>query len=310
MKNKLIFRIIGALASALIIVSVFVPFVSVTGYTTSLWESFSITNSQYLPIMIVIFGVIGVIFFSLNVKTEFAYMSTGAITFFVVMQTIDILNQGVFNTLGIGYYLLCLGALLTGVMAFLTNLKSNKKIKEVSTDVPVNEPRVLDQIDKLYNDQTMTQDEISPIQPIDNVVDPIPIQPVYNVEEQLQKNIVTEEVSVEPQVIPTPSVQSVEPIKQEPLVEKVQESVQINNPQVELQPVNPVLQQFIQPENTVVQNISTPEVTPKPTVEEQPIMKPEISPEPINTNPVLNEFINPRSNIEPQKSNDLDIFNQ
>ena len=121
MKNKLIFRIIGALASALIIVSVFIPFISVTGYSTSLWESYKIINSLYLPIMIIVFGAIGALFFALNIKTEFAYMSTGAIIFFLVMQTIDVLNQGLFNTLSIGYYLLALGAILTGIMSFLTN---------------------------------------------------------------------------------------------------------------------------------------------------------------------------------------------
>ena len=127
MKKNILFRIFGALASALIIVSVFVPFVNVTGYSPSLWETFEITNSIYLPIMIIVFGAIGVLLFSLNVKTEFAYMSTGAITFFIVMRTIDILDQGAFASLSYGYYFLIAGALLTGFMAFVTNLKSTKK---------------------------------------------------------------------------------------------------------------------------------------------------------------------------------------
>ena len=151
MKNKLIFRILGALASALIIVSVFVPFVSVTGYSPSLWETYELTNSLYLPIMIIVFGAIGVIFFALNIKTEFAYMSVGAIFFFAIMQTIDILDQGVFNTLSVGYYFLVIGALLTGIMAFLTNLKSKKKVEVVEEVKKEEEASMIDQIDKLYN---------------------------------------------------------------------------------------------------------------------------------------------------------------
>ena len=123
MNKKLILRILGAIFSALIIVGVFVPFVSVTGYTQSLWGVYSSVNTLYLPIMLIVFGAIGVIFFSLNFKTEFAYMSTGAVLFFVVMQTIDVLDQGTFSTLSVGYYFLAIGAIATGVIAFLSNLK-------------------------------------------------------------------------------------------------------------------------------------------------------------------------------------------
>ena len=63
MKNKLVFRILGALASALIIASVFIPFVSVTGYSQSLWETHSAVGTIYLPIMLIVFGVVGVFVF-------------------------------------------------------------------------------------------------------------------------------------------------------------------------------------------------------------------------------------------------------
>ena len=67
MKNRLVFRIIGALASALIIVSVFIPFISTTGFTQSLWEANKLINALYLPIMIIVFGSIGVLVFSTNI---------------------------------------------------------------------------------------------------------------------------------------------------------------------------------------------------------------------------------------------------
>ena len=335
MKSKLIFRILGALASALIIVSVFIPFVSVTGYTTSLWESFEVADSLYLPIMIIVFGAIGVVFFALNIKTEFAYMSTGAITFFLVIETIDILNQGMFDTLSLGYYFLAVGAILTGVMAFLTNLKPNKKNEKVVTVKQAEEPSMLDQIDKLYNDQSVAQTEISPIQPVNTVVEPILVQPLETVSPVVEQ--------ITPVVQEQPVEQVVQPIINEPINPVIPEqtnAVQIESQAIELpveQPVNPVLQDL--PVNPVVQEFSNEVSAPNPVVQEfsntalqanepinpvmlsqtfeqqpvpqvnQPVL-PEMD-EPISTNPVLQEFSNLGSTVVPQSnSNELDIFGQ
>jgi len=327
MKNKLIFRILGALASALIIVSVFVPFVSVTGYSPSLWQTYEVTNSLYLPIMIIVFGVIGVIFFALNIKTEFAYMSVGAITFFVIIQTIDIIDQGVFNTLSVGYYLLVVGALLTGIMAFLTNLKQKNKVLAIQATTKEEAPSVIDQIDKLYNEQTSTQNEISPIQPVDNVIEPIPVQPVEMVSQVqpveqeapiIEEQPVPQATSFET-VMPTPAVepqQQVSPVQPEvvPVQESVAPSVEVQpieqvTPIIEEQPVsetnsfetvtvvepqqsiNPVLQEFNQPTaNPVVQEFSTPEFTPNSVVQE--FSTPQVNQQSTNI-PVMPEPVNP-----------------
>lgn len=266
MKNKLIFRMLGALASALIITAVFIPFVDVTGYSPSLWETYELTNSLYLPIMIIAFGAIGVIFFALNVKTEFAYMSVGAITFFIVIRTIDILDQDAFNSLSIGYYSLVIGTFLTGLMAFLTNLKSKRKV-EVIEETKKEESSVLEQIDKLYNEQSTTsENEITPIQPIDTIVQPLPIQPLETVVpvEPIVEEKIVEEVAVTP-------VEEVEPKENIEVIQKtISEPVQVVNEQV---PVNPVLQEFSIP-NTVVADESQ-------IVVEQPV------------NPVLQEFNTP-----------------
>ena len=297
MSKKIIFRIIGALASALIIVSVFVPFINVTGYTTNLWESFETTKSLYLPIMIIVFGAIGVIFFALNIKTEFAYMSTGAISFFVIMRTIDILNQGTFHTLSIGYYFLVIGAVLTGIMAFLTNLKTKEKAKDVVPAMQSTETTMLDQIDKLYNDQVSTQTEISPIQPVDSVVTSIPVQPIEQVISQqlpIEQPQPLDQVQVNQIMQPTQQVQPV------PQVEAMQ------------QPVNPVLQEFAMPiSNPVIQEFSTPQMNQQSLIQERPVSVPISTPtqaieEPVKVNPVINEFTN--SSVAPQQSNDLDIF--
>lgn len=134
MNKNFMYRMIGAIASALIIVSVFIPFVKVTGFSQSLWQEFS-EQSVYLPILIIIFGVIGVIFFALNFKTEFAYATAGGVSFYIIMRTIDIINQNVFNTLSIGYYFLIIGTLLTAIMAFLCNKDSKDNMEMAEANV-------------------------------------------------------------------------------------------------------------------------------------------------------------------------------
>ena len=247
MKDKLIFRILGALASALIIVSVFIPFVNVTGYSFSLWGSNMETNSLYLPIMIIVFGVIGVIFFSLNIKTEFAYMSTGAITFFLVVQTIDILDQGVFNTLGIGYYCMVLGTFLTGLMAFLMNLRGKEKIKNIANEAVAETqgPSILAQIDGLYSNENNLS-AVQPIQPVPTVDMSQPIQPVPTVD-------------MNQPIEPVPTVDMSQPIQPAPLVDMNQPIVPLEPPQALSVPqVNPVIEQFSQPSFTSpVQDFST-----------------------------------------------------
>ena len=286
MKNKLIFRILGALASALIIVSVFIPFVSVTGYTTSLWESFELTNSLYLPIMIIVFGAIGVIFFALNIKTEFAYMSTGAILFFLIMQTIDILNQNLFKTLSIGYYFLALGAILTGIMAFLTNLKSKNKQEKQETVLQATEPSMLDQIDKLYNEQTSVQNEISPMQTVDNLVQPIPVQsietiaPVQPIEQAIP---IVEEQSI-PEVTPVQQVSTMETVQPQQIEQEPVQSIPV-------EPLNPVIQEFAQPINPTVQEFTNQESVQNPVVQEFTTQ------EPIQNQTIEN--FEPQTNMQP-----------
>ena len=172
MDKKLIYRIIGAVASALIIVAVFVPFVNVYGYTSNLWKIYELAKSLYLPIMIIVFGIIGIVFFALNIKTEFAYMSTGAITFFVVMETINAINNDSFKSLSIGYYCLVVAAILTGVMAFLVNTKSKTSDVAVTHSESENN-NMLENINQLYDSQ------IQPVEPVQDIAIPEP-QPAVN----------------------------------------------------------------------------------------------------------------------------------
>lgn len=131
MKNKLFFRIIAAFSSSLIILSVFMPFTNIENI--SLWDIYNNSNMLYMPIMIIIFGSIGLIFFLLNVKTEFGYATSGAMIFFTVMQLVQAIVNDTVATLGIGFYFVAIGGILTGFMAFLCNLKSKEKTDNIQS---------------------------------------------------------------------------------------------------------------------------------------------------------------------------------
>jgi len=113
MDKKLLIRILGAVSAALIIVSVFVPYVSNEFGTQSIWRAYT-GASMYLPIMIIAFGILGVVMFSINIKLELAYISTGAIAFFTIMQTAQAIIESTFSTFSFGYYFLGIGNILLG----------------------------------------------------------------------------------------------------------------------------------------------------------------------------------------------------
>lgn len=307
MNPKIIYRILGALASALIIVGVFVPFVSVTGYTQSIWGLYSTLDTAYLPIMIIVFGAIGVLFFSLDFKTEFAYMSTGAVLFFIIMQTIDVIDQGTFSTLSIGYYFLAIGAVLTGVIAFLSNIKQKENITPVSINNSNNTQNLMNQIDKLYNDALIQTAE--PKQINTETISPIPVQPI-----QFDNNSNIGNVNEQP--IPEISTQQIQP-------QQVEFQPQMNPqviPQVEqnkmTQPStsNPVVQEFMNnvPNTNLTSTSQTQTQVPVQPETEFNVPLTNINEEP-KPNPVVQEFSNPQQSIpttQTQENTGLDIFGQ
>jgi hypothetical protein len=204
MKSKLVFRVLGALASALIIASVFIPFVSVTGYSQSLWETHNAVGTIYLPIMIIVFGVVGVLVFSTGFKTELAYASAGGLLFFLIMQTIPVIDQNLINTLGVGYYCLAIGTLLIIIMAFICGLRVKQKVEKENVVEDTKTLSMIDQIDKLYNDQTESQN-LNEINSLDNIIQPLPISEISQM--SVQNNI-----QMQNNVAPSIDGANVEPI--------------------------------------------------------------------------------------------------
>ena len=262
MKNKLVFRILGALASALIIASVFIPFVSVTGYSQSLWETHSAVGTIYLPIMITVFGIIGVLVFSTGFKTELAYASAGGLLFFIIMQTVPVINQDLFNTLGVGYYSLAIGTLLIVIMAFICGLKVKQKVVEPVVVEEKKEESMIDQIDRLYNDQVVTP-TVNDNNSLDNIIQPLPSNipmsipvennttldiPVENTVDEDQDSTINTLSDFVEEIKPLPSFNNLEinETKEQPVDNLVMSEFSSSPTDTlsESEKTNPVLQQF------------------------------------------------------------------
>lgn len=301
MKNKLIFRLLGALSSALIIVSVFVPFVSVTGYSQSLWQTHSAVGTIYLPIMIIVFGSIGVLLFAINKKTELVYSSAGALIFFLVMQTIPIIDQGVFGTLGVGYYFLAIGTILTTIMVFICNLKNKQKVVEEVKVEEHKEDSVLSQIDRLYDNQSVQNNDME-INQLD-IIQPLQTSPAAMSETSIQplgaQMVMSQDVAVQPlQTQPVTLEDNSIPIQENINVESAK-SIELAQPTIVEQPKveeNISLQNLnnISESEQVTESVIQP-VNVEPQVQNQVTSEFDVPIQNINeSNTVVSEFASPQ----------------
>ena len=276
MNKKLIFRILGALSSALIIVSVFVPFVYNGGYTQSLWNEYNVLNQLYLPIILIVLGAFGVLFLSLNVKPELAYITSGGGLFFAVTQAFSFINQKQFNSLNVGYYFLLIGSVLTAIMSFLISMKK-VKVKEENVTEPASNNSMLEQIDRLYNNENQT---VEPIQQINNIQPISPIQPI-------------EPIPLNPDIQQTNTVI--------PDVKPIEVANNENNISMQQPMPNPVLTQFSQPVlNNEVPVINNQTNTQNSANIQQPVQNPALAQfsQPVLNNevPVINNINNSQNN--------------
>ena len=312
MKSKLVFRILGALASALIIASVFIPFVSVTGYSQSLWETHNAVGTIYLPIMIIVFGVVGVLVFSTGFKTELAYASAGGLLFFLIMQTVPVIDQNLFNTLGVGYYCLAIGTLLIIIMAFICGLRVKQKVVKENVEETTKQVSMIDQIDKLYNDQTENQNETNSL---DNIIQPLPISEISS--RSVQNSVQMENNTTSPMTIQTSepvSLQNLNSMKNEEVTTQeaaaiqtnnVVSNVNIENNMVEDQPSNNTLTSQEELTNPVISEFSEPVMQ---NLENTSVINPVIA-EFNNSMTAQSSFMSNNSFTEPQVNESINEVN-
>lgn len=291
MIDKLFMRVLGAISSALIIVSVFVPFSTIVD--TGLFELYDNLDMIYVPITIIVFGAIGVLAFSINIKTEFAYTTVGAISFFLIMQTMEVLNNGVgLSKFSLGYYFLLIGDLLTLIFTFLSNLKRKKSVSPVimedNSSIPASNQNIysnlqgVNQVPQMPNINNMQQpqglnmavnnqmqvpnlginNQIQPQVPINQNINPINLDQTPGLNSNLTNTKQINQVSQEPINNLNPNPIGLEPIPELNVnltslnsnIPPIAPVIQPQNETVDMPKMNPVLAEFTNNNIQQVQN--------------------------------------------------------
>lgn len=196
--------------------------------------------------------------------------------YYLVEETIPVIQMGAFGNLSIGYYFLLIGTVFTGIITFINNLNkkvNDKKIQEINQPLnPTPEISLLNQIDKLYDANqpaiSLTQDgmltnDIQPLSPNSNNISPIN---GLNIEQSSLQPIPATELSplpVQPLEVPQPlelvqpleqsvSLPTIETISTTP-VQSIQPIMQFDEPlnlnAINNEQVNPVMAEFSVPTN-------------------------------------------------------------
>lgn len=192
--NKMGLKIIALGCILLMISGLFLPFVSVNGYTTTLFDGTKELN--YYPYILIGFSLLSAIVILLNKKIEFAYLLIGSSLTFVITTTIGSIES--FKMFSIGYYLIALSTILLFLMLILLSMKSDEKIV-VKKDEPI------EKIEESINFENVEPNELAksimsePVMKssidINNELNSnIPVEPKINFDE-----INNEEVTLAPQ---------------------------------------------------------------------------------------------------------------
>lgn len=179
MKKDNILGIVIMGCGLLLVLSVFLPYISYFSTSMSLWKA-----EDSSRIMYILLGLFVIVLYLINKKTEMAYLTAGYGTFTSIAQIISL--EGL-EGLSIGFYLILMSSIAIGVITFLYNEKEADAL--INLSVSVNKPVINNQ-----NPQTMNNVGINtPIvnQPIPNVVsnqveqprpvrfDPMTGEPIY-----------------------------------------------------------------------------------------------------------------------------------
>lgn len=118
-------KMLGALSNALIIVSMFVPFISYKGTNTSLWDVYKIMNNEYIIYIVIACSILSILLFAIGKCVKLSFFTAGMVMFFILREIIDIVKDNSINMLGIGFYLIIIGELLLIVMTFINKERND-----------------------------------------------------------------------------------------------------------------------------------------------------------------------------------------
>lgn len=160
MKKDNIFSIVTMGCGLLLIISVFLPYITYYSTSISLWKSED--PSRFIYILL---GLLVIALYLINKKTELSYLTAGFGTFTAIANIISI--EG-FAGLSIGFYLILLSSITIGVMTFLYEEKNADAL--ISLSVSVNKPVMNNNLQPInnqinYNGTVMNQQNPNMMQP-------------------------------------------------------------------------------------------------------------------------------------------------
>ena len=178
-KNN-IFGIVVMVCGALLVLSVFLPYVSYFSTTASLWKIEDASRFIYILLGLFVFAL-----YLINKKTEMAYIAAGYGTFSSIGTIISL--EG-FSGLSLAFYLILLSSITIGVLTFLYNeeeadalinlsVSVNKPV--MNNNVPVNNVVVNDQMMNNNAQMNMAQEPMveAPVQNnIQNQIEEVPVE--------------------------------------------------------------------------------------------------------------------------------------
>jgi len=114
----------------LLVLSVFLPYISYFSTSMSLWKA-----EDSSRIMYILLGLFVIVLYLINKKTEMAYLTAGFGTFTSIAQIISL--EGL-EGLSIGFYLIIICSIAIGVITFLYDEKGADAL--INLSVSVNKP--------------------------------------------------------------------------------------------------------------------------------------------------------------------------
>jgi len=142
----------------LLVLSVFLPYISYFSTSMSLWKA-----EDSSRIMYILLGLFVIVLYLINKKTEMAYLTAGYGTFTSLAQIISL--EG-FEGLSIGFYLILMCSIAIGVITFLYDEKEADAL--INLSVSVNKPVINNQNTQMMSNVGINTPIVSA--PVENVV--------------------------------------------------------------------------------------------------------------------------------------------
>ena len=132
MKKDNVFSIVAIGCGLIIILSVFLPYITYFSSPYSLWKLESASSYMYI-----LLGLLVIFVYMINKKTELSYLSVGYCVFTSISNIISI--DGI-SGLSIGFYLILVSSIIIGVITFL--YKEEKAIPLICDNSSLNNEKL------------------------------------------------------------------------------------------------------------------------------------------------------------------------